>query len=123
MSGVGGQQTAHLLPSGGTHQSQLQRFRPIGSVQTSTHIHHTLCNSFSPLDVIIVVSDIEEEVIYKALNELKLEINYNLVSIPYSRDFGTADSLRLIKDKVKVCKSIIVIIDSTNPFLRVIFLS
>ena len=53
-------------------------------------------------EVIIVVSDIEEEVVNKALNELKPEISYNLVSIPYSRDFGTADSLRMIKDKVKV---------------------
>ena len=55
------------------------------------------------LEVIIVVSDIEEEAINKMLNELKLDINHTLVSIPYSRDFGTADSLRLIKDKIKVC--------------------
>ncbi|CAG2120280.1 unnamed protein product, partial [Medioppia subpectinata] len=37
----------------------------------------------------------------KALNELKLDIRIDLVSIPYNRDFGTADSLRLIKDKIK----------------------
>ncbi|CAG2122749.1 unnamed protein product, partial [Medioppia subpectinata] len=33
--------------------------------------------------------------------ELKLDIRIDLVSIPYNRDFGTADSLRLIKDKIK----------------------
>ena len=57
----------------------------------------------SQIEVIIIVSDIEEEVIKQSLNELKLDLRIELVSIPYNRDFGTADSLRLIKDKVKVC--------------------
>ncbi|XP_054161472.1 translation initiation factor eIF-2B subunit gamma-like [Oppia nitens] len=52
-------------------------------------------------EVIVVVSDTEEEVISKALNDLKMSINIILEKIPYSRDFGTADSLRLIKDKIK----------------------
>jgi hypothetical protein len=47
-----------------------------------------------------------EDTITKQLNEFKLEIRIEFVSIPNSdnRDFGTADSLRYAysKDKIKV---------------------
>jgi hypothetical protein len=63
-------------------------------------------NILSKLEVIIVVVEGSEDTITKQLNEFKLEIRIEFVSIPNSdnRDFGTADSLRYVysKDKIKV---------------------
>lgn len=46
--------------------------------------------------------DNQEELIGQSISELNLDIKIELISVPFNKDFGTADSLRFIKDKIKV---------------------
>lgn len=54
------------------------------------------------LEVIVIAMDNQEELIGQSISELNLDIKIELISVPFNKDFGTADSLRFIKDKIKV---------------------
>lgn len=57
---------------------------------------------FLILETIIIVLDTEEETIRSSIHRLNLDIQIDYISISSVNDYATADSLRIIKEKIKV---------------------
>ena len=53
-------------------------------------------------EAIVVVLSSEKDAVRNALSDYNLKIKLDLVSIPENEDWGTADTLRHIKDRIKV---------------------
>lgn len=55
--------------------------------------------------ILVVVEHIKSEV-QIALEPCGLKIRLDIVTIPAAEDWGTADTLRFLSDKIKVCLSL-----------------
>lgn len=65
---------------------------------------HCLLNFAS--DVILVVIERVRSEVQTALESCGLKICLDIVGIPAAEDWGTADTLRFLSDRVKVCLSL-----------------
>lgn len=66
------------------------------------HIYHLY---FSSDTILVVVEQVRSEV-QTALEPCGLKIRLDIVSIPAAEDWGTADTLRFLSDRIKVCSSL-----------------
>jgi translation initiation factor eIF-2B subunit gamma len=55
--------------------------------------------------ILVVVEHVRSEV-QTALEACGLKIRLDIVSIPAEEDWGTADTLRFLSDRIKVCLSL-----------------
>lgn len=55
-----------------------------------------------------MIQDSQEDAIVRTLNEFKFDppVKFDFCTIPHNKDLGTADSLRIIKDKLKVSRNL-----------------
>jgi hypothetical protein len=58
------------------------------------------------LDAILVVVEQVRSEVQTALESCGLKIRFDIVGIPAAEDWGTADTLRFLSDRIKVCLSL-----------------
>jgi hypothetical protein len=68
-------------------------------VVNDMHIHLLY---FASDTILVVVEQVRSEV-QTALEPCGLKIRLDIVSIPAAEDWGTADTLRFLSDRIKVC--------------------
>lgn len=61
---------------------------------------------YSASDTILVVVEHIKSEVQTALEPCGLKIRLDIVSIPAAEDWGTADTLRFLSDRIKVCLSL-----------------
>jgi len=66
---------------------------------------HGLHFLYSASDTILVVVEHIKSEVQTALEPCGLKIRLDIVSIPAAEDWGTADTLRFLSDRIKVCLS------------------
>jgi hypothetical protein len=75
----------------------------VGQVHGNYMFIHFLC--FVSDTILVVVEQVRTEV-QAALEACGLKIRLEIVSIPAAEDWGTADTLRFLGDRIKVCLSL-----------------
>lgn len=71
-----------------------------------------------PVEAVVVVRDAESRAVLDVLNQLVtgMDLAFSLVQIPDSDDWGTADSLRHLRGKLKVLVTMCVVSPLASPF-------